>query len=252
LNQDNRNYYGICSEVRPIPRRTTPDTDSILTGVTIEFHTHDYDKNSDTTLNIHIVNRLSATASQDISVATDVAKGQTFPDSGDTYKRIDLPLASNLIFLRDMVLPIVFINIGAGEDQWIFDYRVTFFFGQTQPYSWTVSGVVLDQDHHKYMGVYNGRPFPTLFYPQPPLISHPFARNKVISLAFVGQKLQELLNNRQMIGSPDPLIKLKLDSAKDFGDQIPPSFMDLQFIKNDPPPPDGQPLDPAFKMGKIY
>src|SRR5207245_8671739 len=91
LNQDNRNYYGICSEVRPIPPRTVPVTNSILTGVRIEFHTHDDDKNSDTTLNIHIVNRLSATASQDISVAAGVAKGQTFSDSGDTYKRIDLP-----------------------------------------------------------------------------------------------------------------------------------------------------------------
>ena len=69
-------------------------------------------------------------------------------------------------------------------------------------------------------------------------------RNKAISLAFVGQKLQELLNSRQAAGSPDPLIKLKLDSAKSFGDQIPPSFMDLQFIENDPPAPDGQPLDP--------
>jgi len=254
LNQDNRNYYGICSEVRPIPPRTTPDTDSILTGVTIEFHTHDDDKNSDTTLNIHIVNRLSATASQDISVAADVAKGQTFPDSGDTYKRIDLPLVSNEIFLRDMVLPVVFITIGAGEDQWIFDYRVTFFFGEDQPYSWTVSGVVLDQDHHKHMGVYNGRPFPKLFYPQVPLTSQPFPRDKPISLAFVGQKLQELLNSRQVIGSCslDPLIMVKLDSAKSFGDQIPPTFMDLQFITNDPPPPDGQPLDPTFKMCTTY
>jgi FG-GAP-like repeat len=252
LNQDNRNYYGICSEVRPVPPRTIPATDSILTGVTIEFHTHDDDKNSDTTLNIHIVNRQSATASQDISVATDVAKGQTFPDSGDTYKRIDLPLVSNTIFLRDMVLPVVFINIAAGEDQWIFDYRVTFFFGQDQPYSWTIAGVVLDQDHHKHMGVYNGRAFPALFYPYPPLSSQPFPRNKNISLAFVGQKLQELLDSRQVVGSPDPLIQLKLDSAKDFGDQIPPSFMDMQFIVNDPPPPDGQPLDPAFKMGTTY
>ena len=67
-----------------------------------------------------------------------------------------------------MVLPVVFINIVADTDQWMFDYRVTLFFGQDQPYSWTVSGVVLDQDHHKHMGVYNGRAFPTLFYPYPP------------------------------------------------------------------------------------
>ena len=252
LNQDNRNYYGICSEVRAPPPQTKPVTNSILTGVTIEFHTHDDDKNADTTLNIHVVNRLSSTESQDISVATDVAHGQTFSDSGDTYKRIDLPLVSNTIFLRDMVLPIVFINIAAGKDQWIFDYRVTFFFGDDQPYSWTVSGVILDQDHHKHMGVYNGRPFPKFFNPRPPLTANQFPRNKPISLDFVGQKLQELLNSRQGLGSPDPLIKLKLDSAEGFGDQIPPSFMDSQFIENDPPDPDGQPLDPGFQMGVTY
>ena len=108
LDQDNRNYYGICTEVNPTPR-VAPVTDSLLTGVTIEFNTHNDDKNADTTLNIHIVNQLSATESQDISVAPWTSDhGQGFPDSGDTYKRIDLPLASNAIFLRDMVLPIVF------------------------------------------------------------------------------------------------------------------------------------------------
>src|SRR5205085_1044331 len=124
----------------------------------------------------------------------------------------------------------------------IFDYRVTFFFGQTQPYSWTVSGIVLDQDHHKHMGVYSGRPFPTLFYPMAPITSTTGReRVKNISLAFVGQKLQELFNSRQILGSLNPIVKVKLDSAKSFGDQVPPSFTDLQFIKNDPPPPDGQP-----------
>ena len=252
LDQDNRDYYGICSEVRPPAPRTQPVTNSILTGVTIEFNTHNDDKNADTTLNIHIVNQLSATESQDISVAPDVDHGQGFPDSGDTYKRIDLPLASNAIFLRDIVLPIVFINIVAGNDKWIFDYRVTLFFGEDEPYSWTVSGVILDQDHHKHMGVYNGRAFPTLFSPQAPVSANPFPRNKTISLDFVGQKLQELLNSRQGIGSPDPLIKLKLDSSQSFGDQIPLSFMDTQFIENNPPPPDGQPLDPSFQMGVTW
>ena len=247
LDQDNRDYYGICSELRPPPPRTAPVTNSILTGVTIEFHTHNDNKNDSTTLNIHIVNRISATVSQDISVATDVDHGQEFPDSGDTYKRIDLPLASNEIFLRDMVLPVVFINIAAGQDRWIFDYRVTFFFGEDQPYSWTIGGVILDQDNHKHMGVYNGRPFPKLFNPPPPLAAAQLPRDKSISLDFVGQKLQELLNSRQQ--GPEPLIKLKLDSAQNFGDQIPPSFMDSQFIANDPPAPDGQPLDPLFQMG---
>ncbi|HEY4089430.1 MAG TPA: alkaline phosphatase family protein [Bryobacteraceae bacterium] len=252
LNQDNRNYSGICAELRTPPARVKPATNSFMTGVTIEFHTHDDDKNSDTSLNIHIVNRLSATASTDISVATDIDKGQTFPDSGDGYKRVDLPLAAQFIELRDMVLPVVFINIGAGEDQWIFDYRVTFFFGNSQPYSFTISGVVLDQDHHKHMGVYNGRAFPTLFYPMAPISPGGRERTKNISLSFVSQKLQELFNSRQVAGSTDPFLKFRLDSSQSFGDQIPPSFSDLQSIENDVPPPDGQPLDPAFRMGVTY
>ena len=251
LDQDNRNYYGICTEVNPTPR-VPPVTDALLTGVTIEFNTHNDDKNSDTKLGIHISNRVSATESHDISVANDLAPGVTFHDSGDTYNRLDLPLASNEIYLRDMVLPIVTINIAAGTDQWIFDYRVTFFFGQDQPYSWTISGVVLDQDRHKHVGAYNGRPFPSLYYPYPPLASAPAPRNKTISLDFVGQKLEELLNGRQVAGSPDPIIKLKLDSARQFGDAIPPSLMDLQFIVNDAPSPDAPLLGPTQQMGTTY
>ena len=131
---------------------------------------------------------------------------------------------------------------------------MTFFFGQEQPYSWTVAGIVLDQDHHKHMGVYNGRPFPALNCPHPPLTaaSQPLPRTKTISLAYVGQKLQELLNSRQAAGSPDPLIRLELNSARIFGGQIPPSFMDLQFIANNPPAPDGQPLSPTYQMGTKY
>ena len=253
LNQNNRSYSGICTEFGPILPPAKANTDSFLTGVTIEFYTHDDNKNSDTTLNIHVVNRVSATESQDISVVTDLAPGQEFSDDGDkNYKRFDLPLASRFIFLRDMVLPIVFINIAAGEDQWIFDYRVTFFFGPSQPYSWTTSGIVLDQDHHKHMGVYSGRPFPTLYYPMAPIYPNQKARTKDISIAFIGQKLQELFNSRQVLGAPFPMLKLKLDSEQNFGDQIPPTFMDLQFIENDPPPPDGLPLDPTYSMGTKY
>ncbi|MDC8448124.1 MAG: VCBS repeat-containing protein, partial [Nitrospira sp.] len=167
LNQDRRNYYGICSDIRPTLPRTTPVTDAVLTGVTIEFHTHDDDKDPDTKLNINIVNRLSATENQPIAGDTEFAKGQPFPDSDESYTCIDnLPLASNAILLRDMVLPVVFINIAPnGNDQWIFDYRVTLFFGKDQPYSWTVSGVVLDNHHRTHMGVYNGRPFPSFASP---------------------------------------------------------------------------------------
>jgi len=257
LNQNNRNYYGICTEVAAAPAPTKPATNEWLTGATIEFNTHDDNKNSDTTLNIHIVNRISATESQDISIATNVAPGETFADStddgGNPYKRIDLPLASQFIYLRDMVLPVVYINIGVpDEDQWIFDYRVTLFFGG-QPYSWTVSGVVLDQDHHKHMGIYSGRAFPTLFYPMAPIMPDGQAREpKDVSLAFVAQKLNELFNSRQVAGSPDPLVQIKLFSSQDFGDQNPPSYSDMQGITNDPPPPDGQPLDPTWAMKTTY
>ena len=96
-------------------------------------------------------------------MATDLDKGQTFPDSGNTYKRIDLSFAP--LYLRDMVLPVVFINLGIpDEDQWMFDYKVTFFYENSQPYSWTVSGVVLDQRiTPNTWDSTNGRPFPTLF-----------------------------------------------------------------------------------------
>jgi phospholipase C len=257
LNQKSRNYYGICSELAAIPDRQKPATNEWLTGVTIEFNTHDDNKNSDTTLSVHIVNRISATESQNISVATDVAHGETFDDStddgGKPYRRIDLPLASQSIYLRDMVLPVAYINIAAGEDQWIFDYRVTLFFGG-QPHSWTVSGVVLDQDHHKHMGVYSGRPFPTLFYPMAPIMADGQARTptKEVSLAFVAKKLDELFNSRQVASAPNPLVKVRLFSSQEFGDQNPPSYSDLQSITNAPPAPDGQPLGPDYVMGTTY
>ena len=222
--------------------------------MTIEFKTHDDDKNSDTTLNIHIVNRISATESQDISVATDVAQGERFADSTDdggiTYKRIDLPLASQFIYLRDMVLPVVYINIGADEDQWIFDYRVTLFFGG-QPYSWTVSGVVLDQDHHKHMGVYSGRAFPTLFYPMAPIMPDGQARVPPRTCRSLSSRRNwtSCSTAGKSLGSLDPLVRVKLFSSQDFGDQNPPSYSDMQAITNDPPPPDGQPLDPDMGDG---
>ncbi len=94
-----------------------------------------------------------------------------------------------------MVLPVVYINIAADDDQWIFDYRVTLFFGG-QPYSWTVSGVVLNDTQHKHMGVYSGRAFPSVFCPPTPPVPNGQARTKEISLAFVGQKIEEVFNSR--------------------------------------------------------
>ena len=251
LNQDNRNFYGICREFAAIPARPKPATNEWLTGVTIEFNTHGDNKNDDTKLGIHIVNRISATESQDIVVANDVVPGQRFPDDNDdgnsTYRRIELPLASQEIYLRDMVLPVTYLNIAADEDHWMFDYRVTLYFGG-QPYSWTVSGVVLDQDHHKHMGVYNGRPFPTLFYPMAPISPDGEVRSKQVSLASVAQKLDEVFNSRQVKGAPYPLVKVRIFSSDVLGDQNPPIYSDIRAITNDPPTPDGGPLAPEYQM----
>ncbi len=169
LNQDNRNYYGICTRVR---RRRRSDQarhervadrgdDRVQDARRRQERRHDAD--------IHIVNRISATESQDIWSRPTSPTAREVP--GRRRRRQTSPTGGSIcrwrrssIYLRDMVLPVVYINIAADEDQWIFDYRVTLFFGG-QPYSWTVSGVVLDQDHHKHMGVYSGRAFPTVVLP---------------------------------------------------------------------------------------
>jgi phospholipase C len=175
-----------------------------------------------------------------MAIALDVRKGHEFEDSGDPTKvnRIPLPLVSAPIRLEDIVLPVVFINIAQqDEDQWIFDYRVTYFFGDDEPYSSTTTGVVLDQNHHKHMGVYNGRPFPTLAYPKANLV--PLAiepAQKSISLSFLQKKFHELINNRQGVGSQDPpFMKLRLSNTGDFGDQLPQTYADLRSIRADPP-----------------
>ena len=262
LDQDNRNHSGICTEnlVPPPPTiQRRPVTESVLTGVTIEFHTHNDDRNADTQINVHVVNRLSATASQDIAIALDVLKGQHLEDTDDPSKvgRAPLLLVASPVHLRDIVLPVVYINIAqSGEDQWIFDYRITYFFGQDEPYTSTTSGVVLDQSHHKHMGVYNGRPFPTLAYPKANLVPLAIDRvfhPKTISLAVLQKKLDELFNSRQgLTPQTPPLMKLRLDSTAAFGDPLPETYADVQSIGADPPPPDGTPLPAGFWMGVKY
>jgi hypothetical protein len=61
LDQANRNHSGICTEnpFHPAPAPQKPVSNAVLTGITIEFYTHDDNKNSDTQVNIHVVNRLN-------------------------------------------------------------------------------------------------------------------------------------------------------------------------------------------------
>jgi phospholipase C len=266
LDQDNRNHsgFGVENPLRtlPIPALTTAATNAILKKVILEFSTHNDDKNDDTLLNVHIVNRLSATSAQDISTGLDLKHGQRFPDSGspaDLYQRCewssdagaDGVLASDAIRLADMILPVVnIVMVPSDDDQWIFDYRVTFEFEdpadfgrKRQFYSSQTNGVILDQTNNKHSGVYQGRPFPTVAPPTaPPLtlqpVNHTGDRQKKISIPLLRRKFDEFLNNRNGpdTGHNPPLQKINLGSSGRAGGMWPPvwplpeSYVDTQSI----------------------
>lgn len=263
LDQDNRNYYGIGVEnpLPPsLPQFPKAVTDSVLKRVTLEFSTHNDNKDWDTRLNVHIVNRVSEHVAQDLAIGLDLFHDEEFPDSGSTpvlYKKFswssdDGSLPSNSIRLADMVLPVVNIIIYPnGDDRWIFDYRVTFEFASPEDfaekrliYSSRTSGVILDQDNNKHSGVYQGSPFPTVSPPTaPPLtpqvVDHTGANKKIISLSFLRRKLEEFVNNRNgpdASGNP-PMMKVLLGSAVPGNDALAESYFSMRPIaagKNGP------------------
>jgi phospholipase C len=224
--------------------------------VTIEFATHHDNKNPDTRLNVHIVNRLSATSAQDIAVGLDLFPGEDFPDAGAAsplsvkkYSWSSSPpdgaLASDTIRLADIALPVVYIVIApTGNDRWMFDYRVTFEFtdpanyhGKRHVFSSGANGVVLTVHSAKHEGVYQGRPFPTVS-PQtaPPLTYRPVDHTivpKMIPLAFMQRKFDEFINLRNgSLTDPNPPVRhVKLDNAGRFHeDTTPESYLDLQAL----------------------
>ena len=254
LDQHNRNYSGICIEnpLHTLPAPVKPISNAVLKTVTLEFATHDAKKKSDTRLNVHIANRLSPSSTQDIAIGLDLFSGEEFPDAGPlsplSYKRYtwssdDGTLASNEIRLADMMLPEVYIIIAPSEDDcWIFDYRVTFEFSDPQNFeakhqifASRTSGIILDQDNNKYVGSYQGTPFPTVAPPTAPrLTGRPVdhvAQPKKIPVAFICQKLDEFINKRN---GPDgghnpPLNKIRLDNSGEFG-PVPESYADRRSI----------------------
>jgi len=252
LDQNNRDYSGICVEnpFIPLPPLYQPQTDAFLTQVKLVFATHDDDgnKDNDTQLNVHIVNRLNAASSQDIAIGLNVLTGQEFADGSVNtivFSQGSLPLASSSIKLRDIVLPAVNINIAPnGNDTWIFDYQVFYTFSNGQTFFSQTSGIVLDQDNHKYFGVYQGDPFPTVTPPGKPQL-YPVPVNHVgkdgakrISLSFLQRKLDEFVNCRQGLGSEYPPIrKIRLHNTGSFDGTLPESYYDLQSIDADPPAP---------------
>lgn len=250
MDQDNSSYSGIGTEVNArqfVKPHKERYKGPLLSRATIEFRTLNNDKSSSTVVNVHIVNRKSSTESQDISVVSDIATNQYFDDPSDHI--FELPIAANNIFLQDIVLPVVYINIVPYDDDetWIFDYTVTFYFGNTQPYTWNTSGVILENAHHKHMGVYSGRPIKN--NPQASLTLSPIVRHKIISLESIRQKLSEFLLSRQVKESPDPLIKIRINNTNDLINSLgftfktnhdyaaPRSYSDIQHIDNAPPPP---------------
>ena len=254
LDQDNRNYSGIGIEnplrTLPLPALTKPSSNAVLTKVTLEFDTHDDDRKSDTILNIHIVNRLSANSAQDIFIGMDLFKDQEFADGGPsvshTWEAENNELASKNIRLADMVLPVVYIVIvPSDEDRWIFDYRVTFEFVDFQDfghksrvYSSKTSGVILDQDNNKHAGVYQGPAFPTVSPPTAPILTNqPVDRTrdsrKEISIALLRKKFDAFINSRNgVLTSPNPpLMKVHISSVS-FAGLPPDSYVDIQSLIN--------------------
>jgi hypothetical protein len=238
--------------------------------VKITFNTHNDNKNAETILHVFVKNRsntsstpeqatdfISASSSQDIAIGLNLLQGQEFPDPSTktvVFSTTPLPLASNSIRLQDIVLPVVFINITPhGNARWNFDYRVTYTFSNGQTFSSQTNGIILDQNNHKHVGVYQGSPFPTVAPPgKPQLNVHDHGvKSKVISLSFLRKKLDEFINNRQGVGSQDPPIRrLRLDNAGVFGDTFPESYYDLQSLVADPPPQHQQ--QDTHRQGRCY
>jgi phospholipase C len=253
LDQDNRNYSGICAEnpLVPVPAPSKPLTKSALKSVTMDFFTHDDNKDGDTSLDVEIVNRLNAASSTVIASGTNLLPGVEFVDKGAVHTirwpSADGKLTLSESLLADMVLPEIIITIHPnGDDAWIFDYRVTFEFSDPNDfaqksvfYATTTSGVLLDQDHTRHVGVYQGPSFPAVAArPAAPLTLNPdlAVRTTKIPMALVRRKLDEFINNRN---GPDtnvapplpPLRKIRLDNAGKYNDEaFPESYADVRSI----------------------
>jgi phospholipase C len=249
LDQDNKNYSGICAELRPLPAPARPVTKSFLRKVTLDFVTHNDNKDGDTRLDVAIVNRLDATSSTAIAVGFDLFSGEEFTDGGPVHSvswpSDDGNLTLNEIDLADMVLPEVNITISPnGNDRWIFDYRVTFEFADPDDfeekhvrYSSRTSGVILDQDNNKHSGVYQGPSFPMVVARSAPTLVSPAPGDippvKTIPLALVRQKLDDFINNRNGAVSDHnpPLLRFRLHNGGKFNNgTIPENYLDVRAI----------------------
>src|ERR1035437_8517692 len=99
LDQYNRNHSGLGTEnlyanVQTFPK---PSIDSVLTEVRLDFYTHDDDKDNDTQVDVHIVNRINDSIDEDMVIAKNILAGQSFGGgtlSSVTFSAGSLPLVT--------------------------------------------------------------------------------------------------------------------------------------------------------------
>jgi len=246
LDQDNKDYYaiGVENPFLPTPVAPVPSTTAVLDKITIDFATHNDDKNDSTGLDVRIGNRRSGGEVDLLAVQLDMLPGVGFDDGGFnsfTWSAGDF-VGGDPIRLADLVLPVVVIDIHAGGDRWIFDYRVTMDFvdpsnpGQLGPtYVWQIGGVILDESNSRHFGVYNGTPFPTEFPPPAAPLTQvtPEQLTKRLPLPLLQRKLDEFINNRNGAddGHTPPLRKIRVHNTGVFnGDTLPETYSDVQSI----------------------
>jgi phospholipase C len=261
LDQDNRNYSGICREnpLRTPDVPVQPASAAVLSRITLELLTHDYSKDPGTVLDVNIVNRLGPLSAPALAIGVNILAGQEFPTSGPDAKKLfiwsraDGDLAHPDILLADIVLPVVNIIIqvpGGNSNRWAFDYQITFEFvdpndyaGKSTIFSSRTNGIILDQDHYMYSGVYQGRPFPTVTPPTAPLLTlqpvDHVKEPKLIPLEFLRQKFAEFINNRNGDNESHnpPLNRIRLHNAGVYVTAVPESYLDRKSITAGPPSP---------------
>ncbi len=256
LDQDNRNYSGICAEnpLVPSPVPNKPTSTAMLHSVRLDIATHDDDdddKDGDTRLDVFIGNRLNGSTLQRIVEAQDIFSGEHFdaPSTKSITWTVD-PTTPEIapIAMADIALPVIDIRITPtgllGRDRWIFDYRLTFTF--TDPanadqkglvFSTRTDGVILDQDNNVFRGVYQGGSFPTVTPPTAPVLSsRPIDHTgtpKLIPVSLLQAKLNEFINNRNDTDTSHfpPLRKVRLDNSGKFNSvTLPESYLDVRSI----------------------
>jgi hypothetical protein len=174
----------------------------LLTGVKIQFDTHNESKDDNTVVHVFIKNRLNNTQGSESN--TDFISNyldlQRYLDTGDrhdhtsspylAYKvglaadqgfdegsshEFDLNLMPQPVSVEDIVLPVVNVHMLAdGDNQWEFDYRVTFTFDDGRDFAFSsrdagLAGALIDQDNRNFSGLCAENPLLPLPVPDRPL-----------------------------------------------------------------------------------